>query len=397
MGGGDWPTVTVSARGATRVRGGHPWVYRAEVVDGEAPAAGVEVRVVDQRRRTLGFALAAGSATAPIALRVYAVGDAPRRLDELLDDRLAAAVRRRNERFGASVEVCRLVHGEADRLPGLFVDRWGDAAVVQTATWAFDRREARVAELLRARLGLRMVVARDDGSIRDHEGLPRRKGILAGDGPTLVQVREGEAVLELDLLEDSKTGGFLDQRENHLRAAALASPGGEALDVFSYHGGFALQLARRAARVLAIDEDPRAVARARRNAELSGLTNLEARAGDAFAELRALERAGRRFRVVVLDPPALAKRQGPVEAALRQYQELNLRAFRLTEPEGWLVTCSCSGKVTAPRFEDMLVAAARAARRDVQIVERRGASGDHPTLLGVPETDYLKCWILRVL
>jgi 23S rRNA (cytosine1962-C5)-methyltransferase len=379
--------VVVGARGAGRARGGHPWIYRADVVAG--PASDVDdVRVEDERGRVLGRALWAPE-PAPLALRLYAHGDAAP-FDALLGPRLERAVARR-----AGQPVCRLVHGEADQLPGLFVDRYGDVAVVQAATRAVDRREGAIAAWLLRSLGLRLVVARDDGSARDLEGLPRRKGLLAGGGPTRVSYAEGRARFTVDVLEDAKTGGFLDQRENHARVAELAR--GAALDAFTYHGGFALALAQRAERVVALDEDPAAAGRARANAEASGLHNVEVQVADAFAELRRFERAGRRFDVVVVDPPALAKRKGPVEAALRAYKELNLRALRIAAPEGWLVTCSCSGRVTAALFEEMLVAAARDAGREVAIVERRGAAGDHPVLLGVPETEYLKCWLLRVL
>jgi 23S rRNA (cytosine1962-C5)-methyltransferase len=282
----------------------------------------------------------------------------------------------------------------ADLLPGLFVDRYDDVAVIQTATRALDRREAQVAAVLAERLGLRLVVARDDGSARDHEGLERRRGVLLGDGPSVVRTRYGAATVELDVLKDHKTGSFLDQRENHARVAELAR--GKALDAFTYHGGFALALAARAEEVLALDRDPAAVQRGRANAALSGLGNVTFESADAFQALRRFEGEGRRFDVVVLDPPALAKR-GDLQTALRAYRELNLRGMRLTAEGGWLVTCSCSGKVTAALFEETLVEAARASGRIATVLERRGAASDHPTLLGVPETDYLKCFILRVL
>ncbi len=376
----------MGARGAARVQRGSPWIYRADVL---APPEGTpdDVEVCDERGRVLGSALWAPP-PAPIAMRVYTrissvAWDAawPAALD-------ASVARRGGER------VCRLVHGEADGVPGLFVDRYEDVAVLQSATGAVDRREAAIAERLAGGLGLRLVAARDDGSARDHEGLPRRKSILAGGGPTRVTYREGAARFTVDVFEDAKTGGFLDQRANHARAGQLAR--GEALDAFTYHGGFALALAQRADRVIALDEDPRAAARAAENAAASGLKNVEARTADAFAELRRFEREGRRFDVVVVDPPALAKRKAGGEGALRAYHELNLRAFRITAPGGWLVTCSCSGKVTAALFEEMLVGAARDAGRDAELLERRGAGPDHPVLLGLPETEYLKCFILRV-
>jgi 23S rRNA (cytosine1962-C5)-methyltransferase len=379
--------VRVSRRGAARIAAGHPWVFRADLV-GDATDTADEVRVCDERGRPLAAALAA-AAPAPIALRVYARG-AFRPFAEVLPERLDRAIGRRS---GATV--CRLVHAEADEIPGLFVDRYGDAAVVQAATAAIDRREGAIAAMLAERLGLRLVVRRDDGSLRDHEGLAREKGVLLGGGPVGVAYVEGPARFTLDLIDDAKTGGFLDQRENHARAAALAA--GDALDAFTYHGGFALAMAPRAARVVALDADPRAAERARANAAASGLANVDVRHADAFVELRAFERDGRRFRMVVLDPPALAKGRRDLDAALRAYKEINLRAMRIVEPDGWLVSCSCSGRVTPAAFEAMLADAARDAGRAVTLVERRGAAADHPVLLGVPETEYLKCYILRIL
>jgi 23S rRNA (cytosine1962-C5)-methyltransferase len=381
------PKITVSQRGAARARDGQPWIYRTDVLGDGGDAE--EVTITDERGRDLAVALWV-KPPAPIALRVLSPGASAPPFDDLLQDRLAAAVARRG-----GARLCRLVHAEADGIPGLFVDRYEDVAVVQAATAAIDRREAAIARALVGRLGVRLVVARDDGSARDLEALPRRKAVLHGAGPTRVRVREGAAVLELDVLEDAKTGGFLDQRENHARVAELAR--GEALDAFTYHGGFALALAPRAASVLALDQDPRAVERARANAAASGFANVSVETADAFVALRGFEREGRRFDVVVIDPPALAKRRGPLETALRAYTELNLRAFRITAPDGWLVTCSCSGKVTPAAFEALLVDAARAAGRQAVLVERRGAAADHPALLGVPETDYLKCFILRVM
>jgi len=380
------PDVRVSKRGEARIAAGHPWVFRPDVLN--ATPGADEVRVVDERGRVLGGAFWADE-PAPIALRITARGDfVP--FATLLPERLERAIARRG-----GADVCRLVHAEADQLPGLFVDRYGDAATIQAATAGIDRREREIADRLRERLGLRLCVARDDGSVRDHEGLPRRKGILAGDGPATVTFREGPARFAIDLLEDAKTGGFLDQRENHARAAEVAA--GEALDAFTYHGGFALAMAPRADRVLALDADARAAERAAGNAAASGMGNVEVRHADAFVQLRAFEQGGRRFRTVVLDPPALAKGRRDLDAALRAYKEINLRAMRIVEPDGWLITCSCSGRVTPAAFESMLAAAARDARRDVTLVERRGAAADHPVLLGVPETEYLKCHFLRVL
>ena len=387
--------MKVTPRGLARLNAGHPWIFRADLADGGARPETETVVVTDPRGRCMGSAFFAPPPS-PVALRVYARGASAVPFDErLLAERIDLAVCRREEMLGEAAGACRLVHAEADLLPGLFVDRYEDVVVLQTATAPMDRREEVIARLLARRVAARLVVARDDGSVRDHEGLPRRKGVLFGQGSTRARFCEGTAVFEVDVLADAKTGGFLDQRENHLAAGRIAK--GEALDVFTYHGGFAFALAGGAASVLAVDEDPTAVERARANAVLSGRTNVELRQADAFALLRELERTGRRFDTIVLDPPALAKRHGTVTSALRAYHELNLRALRLLRANGWLITCSCSGRVTPALFEEMLVKAASDAAREVAIVERRGAGRDHPERLGVLETSYLKCWFLRVL
>jgi len=210
-----------------------------------------------------------------------------------------------------------------------------------------------------------------------------------------VTYHEGENAYEVDLLEDMKTGGFLDQVDNHLRAGELAR--GEALDTFSYHGGFALALARTCKNVLAVEQDPQAAARAAENAKRNGRANVAVQQGNAFDVLRAFEKEGRRFDTVVLDPPAFAKRREGLKTALRAYRELNLRAFKLLRPGGLLVTCSCSGKVTRQAFEEMVAEAAGDARRPVALLERRGAGMDHPPLVGLTETEYLKTDYYRVL
>jgi 23S rRNA (cytosine1962-C5)-methyltransferase len=381
--------VTLSARGAARARSGHPWIFRADVQS--APpglASGAEVRLADARGNFI--ARAFWAERSPIALRVLSRRDEP--LDEaFLRERIERAVLRRRALFPGA-DAYRAVNGEADLLPGYFADVYGDVAAVQhLAEWAEVRRET-LAGIVARVCGARAVVARDDGSSRDFEMLPRHTTMLVGQPPVVATYHEGELVLSVDLLEDHKTGGYLDQRENHLRAGELAR--GEALDAFCYHGGFALQLARRASHVLAIDQDAGAVARTRENAQRNGLANLEVRAANAVEQLRSLDKEGRKFDVLVLDPPAFAKRREGLEGALRVYKEINYRAIRLLAPGGVLVTCSCSGKVTPQIFGEVIEWAAQEAKRPLQILERRGASRDHPPLLGVPETDYLKCWFL---
>jgi 23S rRNA (cytosine1962-C5)-methyltransferase len=311
-----------------------------------------------------------------------------------LKDRIAAAVARRKTLF-PSGDVYRAVHGEADLLPGLFADRYGDAVTVQIIAEGMEAREGPILDAVDEILRPRILAVRSDGAARDFEGLPRRSTLVKGTLPARVAYSEGENWFEIDLMGDLKTGGFLDQRENHLRAMEYAS--GDGLDCFTYHGGFALALSRRCRSVLAVDQLEEAVSRVWANAARSGLANVEARAANAFDLLRRLAEEGRRFGIIVLDPPAFAKRKEGLAAAERAYKDLNLRALRLLSPEGVLVTCSCSGKLTADRFEAVLLSAIEDAKRPVQILERRGAGRDHPVLAGVPETDYLKCWILRAL
>lgn len=383
------PTVTVSQKGAGRGRAGHPWIFRPDVISSPpALRAGDEVRVADVRGNFV--ARAFWAVQSPIALRILSRKDEP--IDAaLLRERLAQALARRRTLFPHS-DAFRLVHGEADLLPGYFVDLYGDVAAVQhLSEWA-EARRLELAKMVVELTGARAVVARDDGSSRDFEGLPRRTEILVGAAPIVAHYREGDVALEVDLLGDHKTGGYLDQAENHLRAGELSH--GHVLDAFCYHGGFALQLARKAASVLAIDQDAAAVARTRENAERNGFKHVEVKAANAIEQLRALDKAGRRFDVVVLDPPAFAKRRDGLEAALRVYREINYRGLRLLAPGGLLVTCSCSGRVTHALFGEIIEWAAQEAKRPVQLLERRGASRDHPPLVGVPETEYLKAWFL---
>jgi 23S rRNA (cytosine1962-C5)-methyltransferase len=380
---------------------GHPWVFRQDVLSGPATDARqggpALVAVLDERRRTL--ASATWATLSPVALRVF-----ERRSDSaplpalmaLVTERLQAALAWRQQ-LALDRDAVRLLHGEADGLPGLFVDRYADAAVMQTTSVAMDAARPVLATLLQQFLGVRVVVVRDDGSARDFEGLPRVREIAAGRGATEVIYRLGENRLQADLLTDSKTGGFLDQADNHAAVAALAPPGARCLDAFTYHGGFALALARRQGPVLASDEDAQAVARAQANAARNHLPNLKVRQANAFELLRTLEADKQPFDVVVLDPPALAKRQAGDHAALRAYQELILRGLRLTKPGGLCVVCSCSGRVSRTQFDELVSAAAAQSGRSLQILERRGAGRDHPELAGVPETGHLKCWILRVL
>lgn len=400
------PTVVVSRRGADRVRGGHPWVYRSDVVEAQAEPGDL-VQVREERRRALGWAL--WSSQSQIALRMMIVGaarpagtrsSAPGEIDEraLFASRLRQGIEYR-DRLGIDATASRLVHGEADRLPALIVDRYtdegGGCLVVQTLCQGMDRRTPLLVELLTEILRPRGILARNDPKVRRLEGLEERVEVLAGEVPEAVDVREGTVTFRVDLRHGQKTGLFLDQRENHLAAAAYAR--GRALDAFTYNGGFALAIARACDSVIALDSSAQAIEATRANATRNGLANVEAREVNVFDELRELEVSGERFDTIVLDPPAFAKNRAAVARALGGYKEINLRALRLLAPGGVLVTCSCSHHVDESTLLAVVADAAIDARATVTLVEKRTQARDHPVLVGVPETSYLKCLVLRKL
>ena len=382
--------MVLTPRGAERWRRGHPWIYRADMHAESGLEGGEVVRVVDGRGWMLGQAFY--SAHSKIALRWLAWDDA--RIDaDFFRARiqLADALRRRAL---PGETTYRVVHGEADLLPGLVVDRYGEYLSAQFLIRGTDRLRDVLADLLVEHFGARGVMNRSDVSVRALEGLAPEKGLLRGEIPETVPYQEGRILLRADLLGGQKTGAFLDQRENHVLSAQYAR--GEALDCFAYTGGFALQLATGASRVTAVEISEPACAHLRANAEANQLGNVEAIAANAFDFLRDAVDEGRQFDTIVLDPPSFAKSKASVEAALRGYKEVNLRALQLLRPGGFLITASCTYHVDEAAFEGMLASAAEDAKRRVQIVERRGAGRDHPVLLALPESRYLKCYVLRV-
>jgi 23S rRNA (cytosine1962-C5)-methyltransferase len=382
------PAVTISARGEQRVRGGHPWIYRADVVDVHAQGGDI-VQVIGPRNRTIGRALF--SDQSQIAIRMLTRGDAEADLP-LLHARLDAAIAVR-EALQLDATAYRLVHAEADLLPSLVVDRYDRYLVVQTLSQGMNRLLPELTALLVQIAAPAGILARNDPKVRALEGLEQTVEVLHGDVPESIVAREGPVEYEVDLRKGQKTGLFLDQRENREAAARYAR--GRLLDCFSYTGGFALRLARQCPEAEAIDISADAVSCIRANAQRNGVPHLQAREANVFDELRRLERAGARYDTIVLDPPAFAKNKVAIPNALAGYKEINLRAMRLLSPGGHLITCSCSYNVNEEMFGAVLQEAAADSHTPVAIVEKRMQGRDHPVLVGVPETYYLKCFILR--
>jgi 23S rRNA (cytosine1962-C5)-methyltransferase len=384
----------ISAKGASRARSGHLWIYRSDVTRQPQAESGSIVRVVDHRGRFV--ALAHYGKESEITLRIISREDVRITRDFWLARLRAAAGWR--ERVAGGAEAYRMVHAEGDFLPGLIVDRYGDCFAVQTLTRGMEALKAMWTELLVEEFHPRSIVERNDAKVRQLEGLPMITGSVYAAGPAEAGdliITENGIRFQIDLLEGQKTGAFLDQREN--RAAAMSYARGRGLDCFSFHGSFALHISKGCERVTAVDISEPAIESARRNAGLNNITNVDFVAANVFDLLRDYDDAGERFDTIVLDPPAFAKNRGAVEAALRGYKEINLRALRLLNPGGVLITCSCSYHVGEELFLETLAEAARDAGRAVQVVEKRAQSRDHPILLTVPETYYLKCIVARVM
>ena len=381
-------TATVSGRGAQRWQRGHPWIFRSDVARRPRTPAGV-VRVRDDRGHWLGVAL--WSPASEISLRLV-----DRNPDAALNEawwgaRLSAAIERRRSIREATAY--RLLHAEGDGLPSLVCDRYDRWLVVQLLSAGLESfREVIVAQLVRL-TGAEGILARNDVPLRAREALARETVLLHGDVPREVTVEEHGIRYVAAPWTGQKTGAFLDQRENRRRLGLLAR--GRALDCFSYHGSFALHLARRAERVIAIDSSADAVARARDNATLNGLTNIEVVEANAFDVLRDADRTGERFDTIVLDPPAFAKTRDTVENALRGYHEINLRAMRLLAPGGILYTASCSYHLGKALFLEMVEHAAQDSGRQMQLLELLNQPADHPEILTIPETGYLKAAVLE--
>jgi 23S rRNA (cytosine1962-C5)-methyltransferase len=385
-------SVIVSHRGEERVRGGHPWVYRSDVLETRTDAGSV-VRVLGAGKRPRHIGSALYSDRSEIAVRMIALDDRP--IDRAFwRGRLEQAIAYRAE-LQVDADAYRLVHGEGDLLPSLVVDRYGEYLVVQALSQGIDRRLPELVELLVELLRPKGILARNDPRVRLLEGLEQKVEALHGEIPERIPVREAGIAYEVDPWRGQKTGLFLDQRDNRIAARRWAR--GRMLDCFSYHGGFGLTLAARCDSVLALDISADAIANIEANARRNGIVNLEAREANVFDELREFDRAGDAFDTIVLDPPAFAKSKSAVAKAVSGYKEINLRAMKILRPGGTLVTCSCSYNVDEELFAAIVQQAAADARAHMIVVEKRLQSADHPVLVGVPETSYLKCLILRKL
>jgi 23S rRNA (cytosine1962-C5)-methyltransferase len=385
------PVVKVSRRGANRLKGGHVWVYRSDIVSADGIAPGALVGVADEREKHLGTALY--SSASQIAIRMISK-EPVKDLDGLLRKRIQEAIAYR-ERVVRDTDAYRIVFSEADFLPGLIVDRYNELLSIQVLTQAMDTEAVRrvIISELSERLQPAAIAERVDPRVRELEQLPARSpGLLLGEKTSTVLSMNGVR-FHHEAFEGQKTGAFLDQRENYAAAAQYAR--GEALDVFCYHGGFSLHMVQHCSRVTGVDSSRPALEVADRNAALNG-RDIEWIEANAFDLLRDYASARQQYDTIVLDPPAFAKSKSNLETALRGYKELNLRALKMLRPGGILVTCSCSYHVSATGFVEVVTQAARDTHRNPRIVENRTQAKDHPILLAVPETAYLKCIILAV-
>jgi 23S rRNA (cytosine1962-C5)-methyltransferase len=385
------PIVKVSPRGASRLKEGHVWVYRSDIVAANGVPPGSVVTVTDHRGQVLGAALY--SSFSQIAIRLISrepVDDFP----TLLRQRIADAIAYRAPLIH-DTDAYRVIFSEADFLPGLIVDRYNDVVSLQILTQAMDAETVRktLSTELTNKLHPASIVERVDPRVRQLEELPPRpSGLLQGDKASTIFSMNG-VQFHFDALEGQKTGAFLDQRENY--AAATQYAHGEALDVFCYQGGFALHFAARCSHVTGVDSSRPALEVADQNATLNHL-DIEWIEASAFDLLKDYSSSGQRYDTIVLDPPAFAKTKRDLDAAMRGYKELNLRALKMLRPGGTLVTCSCSYHVSQADFLEMLAGSARDAHRILRLVEVRGQAKDHPVLLNIPETAYLKCIIAIV-
>lgn len=388
--------ITLKKNEDRRIKAGHPWVFSNEIsqVEGEHQP-GVAAELFDAGGGLIG--LGYYNPHSLIALRLLSRQQADIESAGFFEQRLMAALGHRRSLYPA-LSTFRAVYGESDFLPGLVVDKYGDYLSVQLLSTGMEQRREQLLEALTKVFSPKGIIARNDVAVRSLEGLEQKVEVLQGEIPDLVEVAENGLRFLVDLREGQKTGGFLDQKENHLLLRNLCQ-GRDVLDCFCYAGSWAVHAGHfGAASALGIDISARAVAQAARNAELNGLSGrVSFEECDAFDRLRTLKHEGRRFGVVVMDPPAFVKSRKNIAEATKGYLTVNRRALELLEPGGYLITCSCSFHMGREAFREVLTSAAKVARREVRLVSSHSQSPDHPVLLSFPESEYLKCLVLQVV
>ncbi len=383
--------ITINKRGADRIRKSHLWVYRSDIRDAKKCTGGSVVEVTDERGRFVGQAFY--SDRSEIALRFLTTKKETIER-EFWRGRLQSAEKRR-EHYKKNTNAYRLIYSEGDLIPSLIIDVYDDVFVIQTLSQSTEMLKPFFADLLIEEFNPKAIVERNDVKVRELEGLELKTGLLYGDCPDEIIIEQDGVKFYVSPFSGQKTGSFLDQRENHFAAQKVGF--GRGLDCFTFNGGFALNLAHSCESVIGIDISEDAVFLAQRNANLNQIQNATFKTQNVFDALREFETAGEKFDTIVLDPPAFAKNRASVKAALRGYKEINLRALKLLNAGGILISCSCSYHATENLFLTVIEEAAYDAGRRVQLIEKRTQSSDHPVLLGMPETYYLKCLVLKVI
>lgn len=383
--------IIISQKGARRIRRGHLWVYRSDLIKIDASGGDI-VTVVDESKNFVGKAFF--SDKSEISLRFFTTRDETLN-DDFWREKIIAAINRRTKANSGKTNAYRLINSEGDFIPGLIVDFYDGNLVMQTLIQATEKLKETFTEILKSQLQPKSITERNDAKVRLLEGLELKKSVLYGSVNEEIIIEQDDIKFQISLLKGQKTGFFLDQRENRLAARKYAF--GRGLDCFTFNGGFALNIAGNCESVLAIDISEEAIAQARKNAELNQILNLAFRTGNVFDILRELAKSGEKFDTIILDPPAFVKNRTSLKGALRGYKEINLRAMKLLNKNGILITCSCSHHLSEEIFLKILEESALDAHRRLQLIEKRMQSSDHPVLLGMPETSYLKCFILKAI
>jgi 23S rRNA (cytosine1962-C5)-methyltransferase len=383
------PKAIVNGKGAKRIRNGHLWIYRSDVVRAEANGGEV-VSVFDESEKFIGKAFF--SDRSEITLRFFTTKDEQINKEFWTKKLLEAASRRKNI---AHTNAFRVINSEGDLIPSLIIDNYDGNFVIQTLSQSTEKLKDTFVEILRENFDVKSIVERNDVKVRELEGLELSKNVLFGEPDDEIVIEQDGIKFYVSLLKGQKTGSFLDQRENRFAARKYAF--GKALDCFTFNGGFALNMSETCESVTAIDISVEAVKLGKRNAELNGIKNVKFTTANVLDKLREFEIRGEKFDTIVLDPPAFVKSRSAINSAIRGYKEINLRALKLLNPNGILITCSCSFHFSEEMFLEVLSESAMQTRKRLYLIEKRLQPIDHPILLGMPESYYLKCFVLRVM